>query len=56
MDGAAFPYIIKIRYTIDGKDYTCRKWIGVGEKVPNTGDPIRLFYNEEKPSKVRVDI
>ena len=56
MDGAAFPYIIKIRYTIDGKEYTCRKWIGVGEKVPNTGDPIRLFYNEEKPSKVRVDI
>lgn len=34
MDGAAFPYIIKIRYTIDGKDYTCRKWIGVGSKVP----------------------
>ena len=22
MDGAAFPHIIKVKYTIDGKDYT----------------------------------
>ena len=30
MDGAAFPHIIKVKYTIDGKDYICRKWIGAG--------------------------
>lgn len=56
MDGASFPYIIKVRYKIDGKDYTCRKWIGAGKKVPSNGDSIRLVYNEEKPSKVRMDI
>ncbi len=26
MDGAAFPHTIKVKYTIDGKDYICRKW------------------------------
>jgi len=28
MDGAAFPHIIKVKYTIGVKDYTCQKWIG----------------------------
>ena len=35
MDGAAFPHIIKVKYTIDGKDYICRKWIGAGNNVPD---------------------
>lgn len=25
MDGAAFPHTIKVKYTIDGKDYICRR-------------------------------
>ena len=37
MDGAAFPHTIKVKYTIDGKDYICRKWIGAG----NTQKPER---------------
>ena len=37
MDGAAFPHIIKVKYTIDGKDYICRKWIGAGNNVPDKG-------------------
>lgn len=26
LDGAAFPYIIKVKYTVDGNDYVKRKW------------------------------
>ena len=37
MDGAAFPHTIKVKYTIDGKDYICRKWIGAGNNVPDKG-------------------
>ena len=33
MDGAAFPHTIKVKYTIDGKDYICRKWIGAGKRL-----------------------
>ena len=27
LDGATFPHIIKVRYTVGGKDYFKRKWI-----------------------------
>ena len=54
MDGAAFPHTIKVKYTIDGKDYICRKWIGAGNKVPDKGTTIKVTYCEDKPSKARI--
>ena len=56
MDGAAFPHTIKVKYTIDGKDYICRKWIGAGNKVPDKGTTIKVIYCEDKPSKARIDL
>ena len=44
MDGAAFPHTIKVKYTIDGKDYICRKWIGAGNNVPDKGTTIKVTY------------
>ena len=41
MDGAAFPHIIKVKYTIGVKDYTCQKWIGAGNKIPDKGTTIK---------------
>jgi len=29
LDGAIFPHIIKVSYTVDGVEYTKRKWIGL---------------------------
>ncbi|WP_243098693.1 sugar ABC transporter permease [Roseburia sp. AM51-8] len=42
MDGAAFPHTIKVKYTIDGKDYICRKWIGAGNKVLTREQRLKL--------------
>ena len=56
MDGAAFPHTIKVKYTIDGKDYLCRKWIGAGNKVPDKGTTIKVTYCEDKPSKARIEL
>ena len=56
MDGAAFPHTIKVKYTIDGKDYICRKWIGAGNKVPDKGTTIKVTYWEDKPSKARIEL
>ena len=56
MDGAAFPHTIKVKYTIDGKDYICRKWIGAGNKVPDKGTTIKVTYYEDKPSKARIEL
>ena len=54
LDGATFPHIIKVRYTVDGADYTKRKWIGAGLPVPCVGDTVRVSYCEEKPEKAKV--
>lgn len=54
LDGATFPHIIKVKYVIDGRDYTIKSWISAGEPVPAEGSIVRVFYNEDKPSKGKV--
>lgn len=56
LDGAAFPHIIKVKYTIDGEEYIRRKWVNAGNRVPNEGSTVKVFYCEDKPSKARVEI
>lgn len=56
MDGADFPYIIKIKYTIEGKDYICRKCIGASKKIPDKGATLKVIYREDRPSKVRIEL
>ena len=54
MDGATFPYIIKIQYTVDGTDYIKRQWINAGNQVPAVGSSVRLIYDANKPSKAKI--
>ena len=54
MDGATFPHIIKVSYTVDGIEYIKRKWIRAGEAVPAVGSSVKLVYSESKPSKADI--
>ncbi len=54
LDGAAFPYIVKIRYVADGKEYIKRKWIGTKYPVPVQGGTVQLDYDENQPEKIKV--
>lgn len=54
LDGAIFPYIIKVKYAADGREYTCRKWISAGRQVPSEGTTIKIVYHTNKPSKAKV--
>lgn len=56
LDGADFPHIIKVKYTVDGKDYISKKWINPGTTVPNEQSKLKVFYHENKPSKSRIEI
>lgn len=38
------------------KDYTCQKWIGAGNKIPDKGTTIKVIYCEDKPSKARIEL
>ena len=54
LDGAVFPYIIKIEYTVDGKAYIKRKWINAGAPVPKVGSNVQVMYHSDKPSKAKI--
>ena len=54
LDGAAFPYIIKVRYEVDGKEYVASKWVGTNSPVPVEGDTVRIAYEEDHPEKISL--
>ena len=54
MDGATFPHVIKVRYTVDGVDYFKRKWIGAGDRAPDVGNKRTVLYCEGKPQKAKI--
>ena len=54
LDGAIFPYVVKIKYTVDGTDYVKRQWIGAGKPVPAVGSRVKLFYDDRRPSKAKM--
>jgi len=54
LDGAIFPYIIKVQYAADGKTYTKLKWIHAGRPVPPAGSTVDVVFNEDKPAKAKV--
>lgn len=56
LDGATFPYIIKVKYVVDGNEYICRKWIRAGRRVPVEGSELKVVYRSDKPSKAKVVI
>ena len=53
-DGATFPHVVKVKYTVNGKDYVKRKWLSAGISVPLVGASVTVFYSEEKPSKAKI--
>lgn len=52
--GAIYPYVIKITYSVDGKEYTKRKWINAGQPVPKVGNDMQVLYSPDKPSKAKI--
>ena len=54
MDGATFPHILKVRYTVDGITYIKRKWLGADRPVPTVGSTRTVLCRAEKPQKARI--
>lgn len=56
LDGAFFPHIIKVNYTVDGRNYVKRKWIPAKVSVPIQGSKIEVIYSTQKPAKATINI
>lgn len=54
LDGACFPYVIKVTYTVEGRVYTKRKWIGPGRPVSGVGSDVKVRYPAGRPSRGKV--
>lgn len=54
LDGAEFPYIIKVEYHVEGKMYFKRKWLNAGDPVPQIGSNVKVIYNSDKPAKSKI--
>lgn len=54
LDGALFPYVIKVRYDVAGKEYVKRKWIIRKDYVPVIGDSVRVVYDDLKPERIKL--
>ncbi len=54
LDGAVFPHIAKVSYTVNGIEYVKRKWIGAGRPVPQVGSAVKVLYEEDAPAKAEV--
>ena len=56
LDGAAFPYIVKVKYTVDGKEYVKRKFVGTYSTCPKEGNSVTVNYQDDVPSKCKLDL
>ena len=54
LDGATFPHIIKVQYTVDGKVYIKRKWIGANSQPPMEGSSVTVLYCSDNPQKGKI--
>lgn len=55
-DGAVFPYIISVHYTVNDRIYTKRKWIHAGRPVPQAGSTVTVLYDADKPQSAKLMI
>jgi len=53
-DGALFPHIMTFTYTVDGIEYTKRKYIGLRADAIGIFGNVDVYYDKEKPSKCAI--
>ena len=54
LDGATFPHIITVKYSVNGQEYKKRRWIKSCEAPPSLNSKVTVIYDENQPSKSKV--
>lgn len=53
-DGAVFPHVVRVEYTVDGKTYVRRAWVRANAPVPTVGDRVTVHYDAARPAKAKL--
>ena len=56
LDGATFPHVVKIKYTVNGVEYIKSKWIHAGLPCPAVGETVEVIYQIERPAKIKIQL
>lgn len=54
LDGAVFPHIITVKYTVNGKEYSKKKYVSYKLPCPGTGDRLTVLYENSRPKKAKI--
>ena len=56
LDGATFPHIVTVKYTVDGNEIIKKKWLKSLVTPPSVNEQVTVVYREDKPTKFRLEI
>jgi len=54
LDGALFPYLMKVSYTVNGKKYKKMKYIGLRKDLIGIFGTVSVYYDKDKPAKCAI--
>ena len=54
LDGATFPYIITVKYTVNDTTYEKNKFVYLGDKEINIGNKIKVVCDVINPKKIVI--
>ena len=55
LDGATFPHIVTVKYTVEGNEIIKKKWLKACVTPPSVNDQVAVIYRTDKPTKFRLD-
>jgi len=56
LDGARFPHIIEFTYSVNGRDYSGKRYVSWAVRCPQCGERITVYYDSKNPASYAVDI
>ena len=56
LDGATFPHIVTVKYTVDGNEIVRKKWLKSFVTPPSVNEQVAVIYRTDKPTKFRLEL
>ena len=56
LDGATFPHIVTVKYTVGGNEIVKKKWLKSFVIPPSVNEQVAVIYRTDKPTKFRLEL
>ncbi|MBO5280442.1 MAG: sugar ABC transporter permease [Clostridia bacterium] len=55
-DGATFPHVVTVKYSVDETEIVRKKWLGAHITPPSINERVTVIYREDKPTRFRLGL